>query len=215
MTTLDAPVGIVDQTESLSSELKRSTSELHTLAERSPRMASLVRGQMGRDGYAAHLGQLYLLHEGLERALAEFCASEPRVCRVIDESQFQAPNALEDLAYLGVSLGTFRACGPVERFLSHIESCAQECPWKLLGMHYVLEGSKNGGRFLAKIVRKAYDLPEGMGDRYMDPYGDAQGELWARFKASMDALELASDERQDVLDGAHDIFEMMVELGSL
>ncbi|MHC4975545.1 MAG: biliverdin-producing heme oxygenase [Planctomycetota bacterium] len=215
MTTLAPQIDPQLTDTSLSLQLKRDTAELHTRAERSPRMSQLASGQMTRDEYGEHLAQLYLLHEGLERELEMFCEGEKRARGVVDQSQFQCGNALRDLSYLGVGSRTFRASAPVAMFLDELDEISSDRPWMLLGMHYVLEGSKNGGRYLARVVRQTYDLPEGSGDRYMDPYGDEQPERWAGFRASLDALELSTNERGDVLDGARMMFELFVDLGSV
>lgn len=74
-------------------------------------------------------------------------------------------------------------------------------------MHYVLEGSNNGNRFIAKAVRRALGLVEGAGDRYLDPYGDAQRGLWAHFKQRMDAAGWSGEEADAMVRAAQDTFD--------
>jgi heme oxygenase (biliverdin-producing, ferredoxin) len=200
--------------ESLSAKLKRTTAELHTRAEQSPTMRELAQGKMSREGFTAHLGQLYLLHDGLERRLALLLSSEHRMGHVVKTEQFQTDKARADLEYFGASHETIEASAALSTFLSGLETVAQDRPWALLGMHYVLEGSKNGGRFLARVVRKAYELEVGNGDRYLDPYGESQPATWGTFKTALDSLELSEVESEDVLYGAEKLFELMIALGT-
>ena len=72
-----------------------------------------------------------------------------------------------------------------------MDRLASEQPMALLGILYVLEGSTNGSKFIARKVRPAYELPAtGEGSAYLDPYGDVQPARWQEFKAAMDALNL-------------------------
>ncbi len=70
-------------------------------------------------------------------------------------------------------------------------------PLRLLGMHYVLEGSNNGSRFIARHVGRAYQLSTGPGLRYLDPYGDRQRAYWMDFKNAMGKFQFtgADEER--------------------
>ncbi len=46
--------------------LKDSTWDLHEQAENGDLQKRLVKGELGKHEYAAHLGQLYLVHKTLE-----------------------------------------------------------------------------------------------------------------------------------------------------
>jgi heme oxygenase len=89
----------------------------------------------------------------------------------------------------------------------------------LLGMLYVLEGSKNGGSFIARALRKSLGLAAGRGDRYFDSHGARQPEAWAGFKARMDAEAWEPAERAEMLRGAVAMFraiqDISIEVGRL
>jgi heme oxygenase len=70
-------------------------------------------------------------------------------------------------------------------------------------MRYVLEGSNNGNRFIARAIRKA--LP-GAPTRYLDPYGENQRPLWARFKADMEAVGFTPAEQDQIVLAAQEMF---------
>jgi heme oxygenase len=73
-------------------------------------------------------------------------------------------------------------------------------------MHYVFEGSKNGGRFIARSVREAYALTGADGTRYLDPHGDEQSARWRAFKETLDSVRLSDAEAHQVVAGATSLF---------
>lgn len=173
--------------------LKASTAELHRAAEQHPFQRALVTGAIGRDGYAAHLAQMLIVHREVERALTALLDERPELGAIVREEQFQEPYLVEDLEFLGAPAGaaplpaTSRLCETVR------EACAGD-PLAALGFHYVLEGSNNGSKFIAKAVRRSLNLSTGPGTRYLDPYGDEQPAKWAAFKAGMNVAGFTADE---------------------
>jgi heme oxygenase len=199
-----------------SARLKHETAELHKEAEHSPFQRALVKGELPLSLYVLHLEQLLLVHRGLEGRLRRLCADRPEVARIVRDYQFQEAYILEDLAHYGRTGEQIAAIEPipaVAALLDEIESASRTRPLVLLGMHYVLEGSNNGGRFIAKAVRKAYALTPGGGDRYLDPYGESQTEHWQAFKADLDDAGHAPDEVEDLLEGARRMFEGIKQVG--
>jgi len=73
----------------------------------------------------------------------------------------------------------------------------------LLGMRYVLEGSNNGNRFIARAIRAG--LP-GAPTRYLDPYGEAQRPRWVQFKADMDAVGFEAGQQDRIVAAAQEMF---------
>lgn len=196
--------------ENIMARLKQETWPLHQKAERTERQSALIKGQLPREGYAGHLAQLYLVHSALESALADARKENGAVETVVKDYQFQVPYLLEDLAFFGIDseqvapeAGTTHVLGRVER--------AKSDPLQLLGMQYVLEGSNNGGRFVAMALRKHYQLGE-EGTKYFDPYGESQKDKWAEFKADMNGLEFTAEEESRVVAGANEMFRAMIEM---
>ena len=119
----------------------------------------------------------------------------------------------EDLRSLGVTIGNVSPLPAAKRLMATIEMARAERPIALLGMHYVLEGSTNGGRFIAKALRQAYQFEGDAGTKYYDPYGDNQRVLWASYKQEFDAMEVSEDERDAMVAAARDVFRAMSEIG--
>lgn len=185
--------------------LRTETRDLHDKAEHHPFNRALFSGKLPKDRYVAHLSQLLLLHQALEGRLREFCENEP-FASVIEEYQYQEPYLVDDLAYFGVSTESIEPTGETAAVITELHECARVSPLEALGMHYVLEGSNNGGRYIAMNVRKAYNLTD-RGVRYLDPYGESQKERWEAFKQAMGKHEFTDEQATAILTGANFMFE--------
>lgn len=188
----------------LMAELKQETSELHTRAERHPVQASLIRGQADRSVYVAYLSQLWHLHCALEGELASRVGSA--TLAPVTPEQFRADLALEDLAALGAPGA--EAAVPLMAGLSAELALATDA--ELLGMQYVLEGSTNGGRYIASAVRRGLGREGDQGVRYLDPYGDEQRARWGAFCGAVGRLGLSPGERAEAVAGAKRMFGLII-----
>jgi heme oxygenase len=202
----------------LSERLKAETHADHTRAERHPFIAALVGGRADRAGYAGYLGQMLHVHVTLEAALQAVGSRHTALAVVVREHHFREPALRADLATLGAHPERHPLLPATRLFCERIDALASDHSPALLGTLYVLEGSTNGGRYIAPAVRKALALPEcaqaGSGTEYLDPYGPQQQGRWGLFKASLDVLTLSPAEcdliaavASDAFRGLHDIFE--------
>lgn len=202
----------------LSERLKEETRADHARAEKHPLMAAMVTGRIDRAGYARYLGQMLHVHATLECALRTNASRHSALAVVVREHHFREQALRADLATLGERPDQHAPLPATGLYCERIVLLASDDPPALVGTLYVLEGSTNGGRFIAPAVRKALGLTEhgGMasGTEYLDPHGDRQEEHWLFFKASLDALTLSPAERDlivavasDAFRGVHDIFE--------
>ena len=95
-----------------------------------------------------------------------------------------------------------------------MDELAGRSPLSLLGLLYVLEGSTNGAKFMAKTLRKGLNLPEDRGAKYFDRYGDLQRERWTNFKATMNAQGFEQSEIDALVVEAKRMFQTFFEIGS-
>lgn len=195
-----------EATPTIMDRLRTQTQPLHDRAEGHDFQRALIKGQLSREAYAAWLGQMLLVHAALERHLRGLRERSASVARVVRDEQFQEPYLLEDLRFFGVEHRMLRAETGAASLIAEIEDAAAREPMALLGMHYVLEGSNNGNRFIAMALRKAMGLTPGNGDRYLDPYGERQRALWQQFKDDMNACQFTSAEQEAMLRGAEAMF---------
>jgi heme oxygenase len=191
--------------------LRLGTAELHQRAESQEFQRRMARGELSRPEYAAWLGQMLLVHRALETALRAARQSDRRFEPVVVE-HFKEGHLRADLSALGAA-----EAEPLEatrRILARIAQSGAEQPLRLLGYHYVLEGSMNGNRFLARRLGPALGLSAGQGDRYLDPYGERQREVWARFKQEMAQVGFAVDERDVLVEAAREMFAAITDLSA-
>lgn len=193
-------------TPSIMEALKSSTSARHDAAEGHQFQKSLVKGELPREQYAAYLGQLLHVHRTLESLLRNHASSTPAIAAVVKSVQYQEPYLLEDLAFYGLDPARIEPLPATKALAEEMQRVARECPAALLGYHYVMEGSNNGNKFIARALAQAYRLPAGKGLKYLDPYGDQQRPFWMQFKTDMDAQSFTADERQRMLAAADSMF---------
>lgn len=191
--------------------LRDETADLHQQAETREFQQRMFRGALTRPEYLAWLGQMWLVHRALEAALAERLGADPRFAAVHPE-QFKAERLAADRAELGG--GDPEPLPAAAELVARVAAAAREEPLRLLGYHYVLEGSTNGNRILARRLLPALGLEPAIAGRYLDPYGDRQRETWARFKAAMQEIELTVAETDLVIDAARELFAAISDLSA-
>lgn len=199
---------------SIMTALRTTTASLHAEAEGGAVQQAMVRGELPLSDYTAYLTQMLHVHRILEAALRRVRPHVPQILAVVDDEQFQEDNLLADLDTFGAFEDETPALPAVLRYRRSVCWLESHRPLTLLGQHYVLEGSKNGAKFIAKAVRAAYALTPGVGDRFLDPYGDRQRVKWMQFKAAMDAATFTEAERGDVLTGAQEMFHTVIGLAA-
>ncbi|TVQ59844.1 MAG: biliverdin-producing heme oxygenase [Phycisphaerales bacterium] len=204
---------MTNATPTVMERLKAETQDLHDAAEGHAFQRAMFSGRLSREQYARNLEQLFLVHRDLEARMRSLRNEHPALAAVVKDEQFQEARIREDLAYYGAAPDAARPTPATKRLLGQIETAARERPLALLGHWYVLEGSKNGASFLAKALRKAYDLPEGKGDRHIDPYGPELRAKWQSFKDDMNGVGFSDDEADTLVEGAREMFEAIARIG--
>lgn len=194
--------------------LRESTAGHHRRAEQHTFQQQMVRGTLPRAVYLRWLGQMLQIHSTLESHLDRLVTRDPRLTTVFDDERRRAPALRRDLAFLGAATDP-PPLPAVRRLLTRMEQWAADHPLALLGMLYVLEGSTNGSKFIARRLRPAYELPAtGEGAGYLDPYGAMQPARWRAFKTAMDALQLPATEVVHLTLAAQQTFDSLSDLGT-
>lgn len=194
----------------IADRLKAATRDAHIEAERHPFQVALMEGRLSRDVYASQLGQMLHVHRGLEHCLR--ACVEPRVRGVVDEWQFQEANLRADFEFFGGKTVEPQPFAETTALLAKIRASADACPVSLLGYHYVTEGSKNGGKFIAVRVRAAYALNGTEGTRSLDPYGAEQPVRWKSVRERLQAVTLDESEAGLVIQAAQDMFRGIISI---
>ena len=194
------------------SHLRESTRVLHKEAESRPLQRSMARGTLPPGAYVMYLGQLRHLHAALEACLDTVTPSDTGLARVFTDERRRVPDLDRDLAAFRVLPESVPVLPATAEFIGLIEGLTDSEPVSLLGPLYVLEGSTNGGRFLARVLEKSLQIEDGSGLSYMDPYGDRQPEMWASFKILADDVELTPGQAEAVTESARQTFRAIAAI---
>ena len=203
MTTTAAPTGVMGR-------LKAETAEQHAIAEAKPLEAALVAGSIDHDQYKQYLGQRWLIHRELEAATDRALAEDRRLSQLGLPGLYQTANIEADLGYLGVETSTIEPLKGAQNLVGTIQQAPS--PAVLMGIYYVFEGSKNGARFIARALGKAWGKTDGEGMKYLDPHGEAQRGLWMKFREDMNAIDWSSEEQDTMVKAAQDTFDAISAL---
>lgn len=202
-TTIPAPESIMDR-------LKEETAKHHAVAEAKPLEGSLLGGTISDEHYRQYLAQRWVIHRALEAATDEALARDPRLGALDLPPLYQTANLEEDLAHAGVDIAGIKPLPGAGALLALIRNAESVAP--LMGIYYVFEGSKNGARFIARSLGRAWGRSDGAGLKYFNPHGDSQRELWQKFRADMNAIEWDAQERDQMVEAAKVTFETVTAL---
>lgn len=195
--------------------LRESTAEHHRRAEQHPFQQQMVRGTLPRALYVRWIGQMLQIHAALETHLDRLVKRHPQFTSVFNDERRKVSALRGDLAFFGAAAADHAPLPATREFLDEMDRMALHQPLALLGILYVLEGSTNGSKFIARRVRPAYELPAtGEGSAYLDPYGDLQPVRWQEWKAAMDALGLAAADVESLTLAAQQTFDAVRQLGA-
>jgi heme oxygenase len=193
--------------------LRTETRDLHDQAEQNQWQGRMVRGELTRSDYERWLGQMLLGHRALEKELRSLPLDQFPYTAIRSE-HYQEPYLRADLEHFGVDPETIEPLAATAALIGRIEELAREQPLALLGFHYVLEGSNNGNRFIAKRLREVYELEAGAGDQYLDPYGERQREVWKRFKEDLGSAELSAEDQDLLVASAREMFQAIYDISN-
>ncbi len=192
--------------------LKAASEDLHRMAEGRELQRLLVRGTLPRPLYETYLAQMHLVHTALEDRIREVAREHPAFASVVRDYHWREPQLRADLVFLGGEVAQIEPLPAVWALIEHIDREAADCPVALLGMLYVLEGSTNGSKFIARSIGKAYGLSAGPGLSYLDPHGDLQRDRWLTFKQDMNAVDLSENEKTRIIAAARATFQAVADL---
>ncbi len=191
---------------SLADELKERTKDAHHRAEFHPLQQRIVRGEVTPTEYEPFARALHSIHLVLEGALDRSMTAEPRLGQVFLNRHRRSVHFAADLATMGVSndCPNFRS---IDAALDRIATTAEHSPIALVGTLYVLEGSTNGGMVIARVLRKAWGLPDGT-LRSIDPHAAQTRAYWGEFRAALDGVAptLSARDRANIVESAEATF---------
>ena len=184
---------------SLASCLRRETRSTHDRVESSAFARRVAQGRLDLPTYVAYLRTMQSFHDGVE-SLAS-ASTDTHVRRLWREDMRRVPHINDDLVALARYVSGISPIIRSDPFAAFSGSVGAS-PKRLIGLLYVAEGSRLGGRVIAQRLRAAYpDLGRG-GLDYLTGCGVTTGEHWAHFRRSLDRLSLDDGGTAAALDGA-------------
>jgi heme oxygenase len=183
--------------------LKASTAEQHRDAEHRRLQQELVSGRVSAAKYSAWLGQMFLLHKTLWEEIFRRGKDYPAIADVVRDEGRHVANLRADLARLGNDATRVVPLPSTARAIQEIRTASESDPLALLGYNYVLEGSMNGNRFIAKALARTL---EGPALAYLDPYGEEQRATWQAYRERMGAAHLDAEQADRVVAAARGMF---------
>lgn len=189
--------------------LKESTDEQHRDAERRRLQKDMVQGRLSAERYRVWLEQMYVLHRTLSDEI-DRCRNDctPLVAVVTDDG-LHVDHLRADLAALGSDPDSVEALPATARAVGKIRRTARKDPLSLLGYNYVLEGSMNGNRFIARALASALEVPA---TSYLDPYGEEQRPMWLAYRERMNAVGFDAGQAEAMVRAAQDMFTFVAEM---
>jgi heme oxygenase len=184
--------------------LKSATAEQHRDAERRQLQQQMVTGKITTPTYVAWLGQMLLLHDALARAIAARGPAHQPLADVVRDDGVHVTNLRADLTALGADASKVTALPATANALQQLTDTAASDAVALLGANYVLEGSMNGNKYIAKALIRTLSAPA---IKYLDPYGDDQRAVWAAYRERMNALTLDESASTRIVVSARSMFE--------
>ncbi|MGC0364194.1 heme oxygenase [Rhodococcus sp. 27YEA15] len=202
MTSLDAGDRSTDATAAFSERIKTETEVAHRATEQSRFVGALLGGELTTAGYAALLGQTYLVYTSLE-AIGRTYADNSLVSPFLSDDLLRARALEADLEFLNGPQwrNDLEALPATTRYVARLTDVAAEWPAGFVAHHYLRYlGDLSGGQIIRRMLERAYGFQtDGLrfyifeGIPKPKPFKDA-------YRANLDALDLSAQERQRFID---------------
>ena len=189
--------------------LKEATAEQHRDAERRQLQKALVRGQLAAETYAAWLGQMFLVHQVLWKSIASRGGDYPRLAEIVRDDGLHVAHLRSDLVAFEIEADDVAPLPSTHRAIQSIGLTSDSDALSLLGYNYVLEGSMNGNRFIARALQQT---PGIAALSYLDPYGEEQRPVWQAYRERMTEAGFDEAQGQRMVTAAKDMFTFSAEM---
>lgn len=204
--------GQAEDDDSFSSALRKATWQDHGDSEHSTFMEDIMKGEAGRDDFAALVAQHYFLYVALEEASARLLAADESYAAFHPAALVRLPALEEDLEFLlGADWRDRIAPVPTtEAYVARINAIAAE-GWKpgLVAHHYTRYlGDLSGGQAIARLVARQHGF-ERAGVAFYDfaELGPIP-HFKKTYREALDALgaQLSGEEQQRVVDEVREAY---------
>jgi len=193
--------------------LRESTKDMHNDTEGHEFQRSLGGGTLDKERYVVYLEQLYLMHKHLAERLGQAAENNKAIDAVVQDYHHDHSAVLGDLKYFGAEGSQAKPLAATTKICAQMDQYEDSTALGLLGHLYVLEGSTNGAKFMAKNIITGMGLPQDQGASYFDRYGDKQRERWTAFKERMNANNFSQADIDLIVAAGKEMFIAFFEIG--
>ncbi len=202
------------ETGGLADRLRHATRTLHTQAERSGIMRTLLARRIARDDYCALLANLHAIYDALEKTLLVH-ANHTCIAAIVDPILFRRASIEADLSALHGS--TWNDDIPIatatREYVAHIETISNGEVERVIAHAYVRYlGDLNGGQMLEPIVRAALDLHDTSATQFYRFDVPNVSAYASRYRAALDLLPMTSTHTDAIVDEACWAFRQHIAL---
>lgn len=190
--------------------LKSATGSQHRDAERRRLQRSMTRARLDAETYSAWLGQMIQIHSVLQAEIERHQTDCPQLAEVVKDGGLHVANLRTDLQTLGADPEGGIPLPSTARALQAIRATSETDAVGLLGYNYVLEGSMNGNRIIARALSRTLGPPA---LTYLDPYGDEQRSQWLAYRERMSSAGIDAEQSMTLVKAARDMFAFIADMG--
>jgi heme oxygenase len=182
--------------------LRDATAADHSAAESSPFVTELLAGRLPREAYADLLAQNARVYEVLEQAVAVH-AGDPGLQPFLHPGLTRLPSLEADLLFLAGPdwRSEFAPLPATLAYVERLREVAFDWPAGLVAHHYLRYlGDLSGGQIVRTLVGRAYDLTLDGVRFYVFPDLPRPKPFKDAYRAALDAVPWAEEERARVVE---------------
>lgn len=168
--------------------IRAAISTAHESIEKTPYSLAIMSASIGISDYAVSLAQLHAVHHALEAVAANTEFSD-----FFDNDMVRTAAIKRDLSFWGARLADFTIMSESQATADLIRTSVEKDPVSLLGLIYVIEGSRMGSLVIVKPLSAAFQVTphDGQGlDYHTEGARKTPGRL-AAWKARVEQLGLS------------------------
>ncbi len=199
----------------LADQMKRATKTLHTKAEKTGIIASILQSHISRDQYIIYLRNLYEVYKALEDNMF-INKGSPTPLTIFLNPILQRTLPIEhDLAQLtgGKHWHTTPIFNSAENYVNNIEALKRDNPIALIGHIYVRYlGDINGGVILDRLLKDSLNLPPDSLSFYAYPGIRNLNDFRQNYRQLFNDLDLHETEQNVIVKTAKLAFKFNIAL---
>lgn len=194
--------------QDFATEIREAVHELHQQIESTYLAFRMMHGIISKPEYSWILTQLYYLHQFLEPTWQ----TDSNLAGFFDLKKYSRLQTIKADLDLLVNGDLPAIHETTQKLLQNTSTMYQENNFTLIGVLYVLEGSRLGSVYLTEPLMNALSLQDATGASFFLCTPEPWYKDWYRFKESMNHIDGLPQQFENIKHAAVNTFEGMIEL---